>query len=160
MSAELSYLQSRDCLKQERKAAKSFHRAETAVSTRKMILERVALEKKQKAELVSFLEDTGAYEVIFKALSSRHRLAILRELLRFEAQDCDDPMAFTELKLCFKHMRKSTFAYHLDQLQEAGLVRQLTRIAAKDEPTEENGYYSFYSTSGIAALLFEMCKTL
>ncbi len=95
--------------------------------------------------------------MIFKALSGKKRWYILRVLLWHEGKRENAPMSYTELKDRLRNMSSGKLTYHLDQLQEAGLVRQLTKLSMEDA-TAENRYRSFYQTTPLLTLILRVCR--
>jgi len=112
-----------------------------------------AVEKLQISKLL--LESSGVFSIMREAVNSSIRIKIISTLLRHEASS-KDPVAYTELMKQLKDLPSNKLSYHLNLLQEAGLVKQLTKLSLKDV-SEKTGYRSFYKTSALVMLLFRPC---
>ena len=105
----------------------------------------------EKFQLSGLLEETGVLTMVFGALHSQLRTKILSALLRHEATS-EKPMAYTELKQSLCDVASNKLSYHLDLLQEAGLIKQLTKLSLEGA-SEETGYRSFYKISALTTLV-------
>jgi len=111
----------------------------------------IGMETTEKLQMSGLLEGTGVLTLVFRALHSQLRTGILSVLLRHEATS-ENPMSYTELKHNLGNIASNKLAYHLDLLQEAGLIKQLTKLSLANA-SEETSYRSFYKTSALTVLV-------
>lgn len=105
----------------------------------------------EQLQMSGLLEETGVITLVFGALHNQLRAKILSVLLKHEAAS-EEPMSYTELKQSLRKVASNRLSYHLSILQEAGLIKQLTKLSL-DGASAETNYRSFYKTSALTALV-------